>query len=346
MHPMARVIAWAERGVFPDPAIRFGIRTLLRRQLAELPTNDCEEAQRRKWEMIARMDAAPIADLPDQANRQHYELPPELFVAILGPQRKYSCGYWPAGTKELASAEEASLQLAAERASIVDGMRILDLGCGWGAFSLWAARHFPASDVTAVSASRDQRGFIEAEAARAGLSNLTVITADMNAFQAPARYDRIVSVEMFEHMRNHRELMARIGAWLEPDGRFFMHIFCHRAHPYLFVDQGPTDWMGRYFFAGGMMPSSDLPIYFQDALRLRDQWSLNGQHYAQTLNAWLARMDQAREEVRPILSRVYGADQVEIWWWRWRLFFLACAELFAYRRGQEWWVGHYLFERR
>jgi cyclopropane-fatty-acyl-phospholipid synthase len=199
--------------------------------------------------------------------------------------------------------------------------------------------------VTAVSNSQGQRGFIEEESQRLGLKNLRVITADMNRFEAPGRYDRIVSIEMFEHMRNYRELLSRVHGWLKPEGRLFMHIFCHRALPYAFEDQGPSDWMTRYFFSGGIMPSDDLPLYFQDHLKLVDRWRWDGRHYERTLNAWLARMDAARPRVWPILERTYGADGAAAWWMRWRLFFMACAELFGYRDGQEWWVGHYLFER-
>ncbi|MEY6431430.1 cyclopropane-fatty-acyl-phospholipid synthase family protein [Thioalkalicoccus limnaeus] len=341
----AQVIPWIERGLVPDALVRWGIRDLLRQRLAELPTADCEAAARHKMAFVARMDASAIAEVPDQANAQHYELPPEFFEAMLGPRRKYSCCHWPDGVADLAVAEEASLKLTVERAGIVNGMRVLDLGCGWGSFSLWVASHFPDCQVTAVSNSHGQRGFIESEMARRHLGNLTVITADMNHFAAPTRYDRIVSLEMFEHIRNHRRLYARVADWLEPDGRFFMHIFCHRAHPYLFEEQGPTDWMGRYFFSGGIMPSADLPLLFPDHLRIRDFWCLNGRHYERTLNAWLAQMDARRAQIWPILERTYGAADAALWWVRWRLFLMACAELFGFRRGQEWYVGHYLLGR-
>jgi len=341
----AGLIGRVERGGVPDSLVRLGIRTLLGERLAELPCGDCELAAREKQVLITRLDESPIAELPDKANTQHYELPAAFFATVLGPQRKYSCCYWPDGVADLAAAEEASLRLTAERAGIAQGMRILDLGCGWGAFSLWAARHFPDCRVMAVSNSLGQREFIATQAARFGLQNLEVITADMNVFEAVGPFDRIVSLEMFEHIRNQRRLLGRVARWLRPGGRFFMHIFCHRAHPYLFEDQGPSDWMTRYFFAGGTMPSADLPLWFQDELKLLQSWCLDGRHYERTLNAWLAQMDASRARLTPILAETYGSDHAELWRQRWRLFFMACAELFGYRKGQEWWVGHYLFER-
>lgn len=341
----ATAIRWVEQGVVPDGVTRAGIRALLRQRLATLPGGDCEAAAAHQRAFIERMDASPIAEVPELANAQHYELPPEFFVAMLGPRRKYSACHWGEGVETLGAAELEALRITAERAGIADGMDVLELGCGWGAFSLYVAETFPRCRVTGVSNSQGQRRFIESEAARLGLTNLQVITADMNDFAAPATYDRIVSIEMFEHMRNHRALLARVHDWLRPGGRFFMHIFCHRAHPYLFEDQGPSDWMSHYFFAGGIMPSDDLPFHFQDRLRLRQHWRWDGRHYERTLNAWLARMDAARERVWPLLERTYGAPEAATWWMRWRLFLMACAELFGYRDGQEWWVSHYLFER-
>ena len=342
----ARIIGWVERGRVPDPIVRAGIRQRLRKTLAELPVDDCEAAASHKRAFIAMMDASPIAAVPERANEQHYELPAEFFAAVLGPRRKYSCCWWPdEETESLAEAEHAALRETARRAGVGDGMRVLELGCGWGAFSLWAAESFPDSRFTAVSNSASQRGFIEAEAAERGLENLTVVTADMNDFATEARFDRVVSLEMFEHMRNWRALLGRVRDWLEPGGRLFMHVFCHRDHPYPYEESGADDWMSHYFFAGGIMPSDDLPLRFQQHLRLVDQWRWSGRHYERTLNAWLQRMDAARAQVWPILEQTYGREQAPVWWVRWRLFFMACAELFGFEHGQQWWIGHYLFER-
>lgn len=340
----ARIIDWVERGRVPDSVIRAGIRQRLRKTLADLPQDECEEALVHKQAFIAMMDSSPVAALPQRANEQHYEVPAEFFDTVLGPRRKYSSCCWPEGTETLEQAEEAALAATAERAGIAADMDVLELGCGWGSFSLWAAKQFPDSRFRAVSNSASQRVFIEAEAARLGIDNLTVITADMNVFAIDERFDRIVSLEMFEHMRNWRELFTRVHGWLKPGGRFFMHVFCHREHPYPYEDTGPDDWMSHHFFAGGIMPSDDLPLYFQDKLKLVDRWRWNGQHYERTLNAWLARMDASRDLIWPILEQTYGTDQAGVWWMRWRLFFMACAELFGLHAGQEWWVGHYLFE--
>ena len=272
------IIDWVERGRVPDAIVRAGIRQRLRKLLAELPQDECEQAMAHKQDFIAMMDAAPVAAVPERANEQHYEVPAAFFDLVLGPRRKYSSCWWPAGVETLEQAEEAALAATAERACIAADMDVLELGCGWGSFSLWAAQHFPTSRFTAVSNSHSQRAFIESDAARRGIDNLRVITADMNVFTSESRFDRIVSVEMFEHMRNWRELLGRVHAWLKPGGRFFMHVFCHRAHPYPYEDTGPDDWMSHYFFAGGIMPSDDLPLYFQDRLKLVQRWRWNGQH--------------------------------------------------------------------
>jgi len=207
------------------------------------------------------------------------------------------------------------------------------------------AEHYPKAQVTAVSNSHSQRRYIETLAVERNLRNLKVITADMNAFETTDSYDRVVSVEMFEHLRNWRRMFQQVHGWLRPGGRFFMHVFCHRDTPYLFEDRGADDWMSRHFFSGGMMPSDDLPLHFQDHLTLLDHWRWSGRHYEKTANAWLATMDSRRESVLRVLAATYGEAQATLWWQRWRLFFMACAETFAYDGGDTWWVGHYLFER-
>jgi cyclopropane-fatty-acyl-phospholipid synthase len=339
-----RAIDWTEQGLVPDSVIRHGIRRLLKARLQSL-TDDPEAQAEARAAFIRDMDAQVIAPSPDKPNEQHYELPAEFFAGVLGAQRKYSCGYWPEGVTGLDQAEEAALRITTARAGLTDGMDILELGCGWGSLTLWMARHFPASRIVAVSNSAPQRRFIEAQAEREGLSNVKVMTCDMNRFDTPARFDRVVSVEMFEHMRNYRLLMQRIAGWLNPGGRLFLHIFCHRAVPYAFLDQGPGDWMSRHFFSGGMMPSDDLPLHFQQHLQLLEHWRWNGRHYRDTANAWLVNMDRRRGQLWPVLESVYGAPFTRQWWMRWRMFFMACAELFGYDDGRQWWVSHYLFEK-
>ena len=345
MQVTSLAINWAERGLVPDYALRAGIRRLLEKRLQEIATTDCESAAEIEAGFVAAMHEAPIALVPELANEQHYELPAEFFRRCLGKHRKYSACYWAADTKTLDEAEALALQLTCEHATLADGQAILELGCGWGSLTLWMAAHYPNSRITAVSNSNSQREFILAEAAARGLSNIEVITCDMNRFEAPGRYDRIVSVEMFEHMRNYRVLYGKVHDWLLPGGRFFKHIFVHRLTPYAFEVQGDDDWMSQFFFSGGMMPSDDLPLRFQEKLKLLNLWRWDGTHYEKTANAWLANMDARADEIRPILEQTYGADAADMWRMRWRIFYMSCAELFGYNNGQEWWVTHYLFER-
>jgi cyclopropane-fatty-acyl-phospholipid synthase len=340
------VLAWTERGLIPDSVIRSGIRQLCRQRLRDIHADDPEASGQELGAFIAQMDRSPVALVPELANEQHYEVPPAFFMAVLGRHAKYSCCHWGAATANLDEAEAEALRLTCDRAGIADGMKVLDLGCGWGSLSLWMAEHFPACTITSVSNSAPQAGHIRRQAEVRGLDNIEVLTRDMNDFEAPGRYDRIVSVEMFEHMRNYRSLFGRISGWLVPGGRFFMHIFCHRSCVYEFRDEGPADWMGRHFFSGGIMPSDDLPLHFQDDLRLLQRHRWSGRHYERTANAWLANMDARREHIMPIMAATYGEQDAARWFQRWRIFFMACAELFGYRDGREWYVAHYLFERR
>ena len=341
----AKAVDWTETGLVPDSVIRAGIRRLLDRKLKEIHVTDVEKAAIIKNRFVQMMGESPIALVPHLANEQHYEVPAAFYSEVLGRNRKYSCCYWPTGVNDLDAAEDAALQVTAERAGIEDGMKVLDLGCGWGSLSLWIAEHFPKASVTSVSNSRSQRDYIVRAAENRGIENIEVHVCDMNDFAAPGTYARIVSVEMFEHMRNYPELFRRISNWLEPDGRFFMHIFCHRTTPYEYIDRGPSDWMSRHFFSGGIMPSADLPMRIGGDLTVERHWQWNGDHYARTLRAWLDKMDARKGAVMPILEDTYGKDQADRWRMRWRIFFMACEELFACNGGREWYVSHYLLKR-
>ncbi len=342
----ARAVDWTETGLVPDAVIRHGIRRLLERKRKEVQADDIELSATIKTAFVEMMNDSAIAPLSHLANEQHYEVPATFFEQVLGERNKYSCCYWPEGIETLDAAEVASLEATVERAGIVDGMQVLDLGCGWGSLSLWIAEQFPNAAVTSVSNSHSQHDYIVAAAKRRGLKNIRVIVADMNDFSTAKKFDRIVSLEMFEHMRNYAELFRRISDWLAPDGRFFMHIFCHRTTPYEYIDKGPNDWMSRHFFSGGIMPSADLPFQFANDLIVERRWHWSGMHYARTLRAWLDRMDERKAAIMPILAETYGDDAADRWWMRWRIFFMACEELFAYKGGQEWFVGHYLLQDR
>lgn len=334
-----------EQGYMPDLIIRAGIRKLLRQRLGSLALDDGEAAGKLAERFVAEMTTAPVAPLAHKANEQHYEVPAQFFAHVLGARRKYSSTYWPDGVSSLDNAEAYALALTCKHARLEDGQRILELGCGWGSLTLWMAQYYPHSTILAVSNSRSQRDYIQARAATLGLENVRVITTDVNAFESDEHFDRVVSIEMFEHMRNWRELFARIYRWLTPGGLFFMHIFCHRSVPYAFVEKDDSDWMSRYFFSGGMMPSDELPLRFQEQLQLVRRWRWNGKHYERTANAWLANLDAKKNELWPVLEHTYGIANAELWFVRWRLFFMACAELFGYDNGQQWWISHYLFTR-
>lgn len=338
-------IGWAEMGLVPDGVIRAGIRRLTRQRLKEIHAADCERSASDLNAFVEHMCAAQVAPVPELANEQHYEVPAAFFTLALGQHRKYSSCFWDETTSTLDQAEARSLEISCQRAGISDGMEVLDMGCGWGSLSLWIASQYPGCEVTSVSNSAPQREYIEEQARQQGLSNIKVITCDMNDFDAGRQFDRIVSVEMFEHMRNYQELFRRVSTWLKPDGRFFMHIFCHRSCTYAFEDNGPGDWMSRHFFSGGIMPSADLPLRFQRDLNIEAQWRWSGQHYERTANAWLANTDRESDAIKALFAEVYGQDKAQQWVQRWRIFFMACAELFGYREGQEWFVSHYLFSR-
>jgi cyclopropane-fatty-acyl-phospholipid synthase len=341
----AVAVNWVEQGLVPDRVVRLGIRRLLKARLAELHSGDAAAAAEQTQTFLDDLVRAPLALLPDKANEQHYEVPAGFFDTVLGAHRKYSCCLWDEGVTTLAQAEAAALSATCARAGLADGQRVLELGCGWGSLTLWMAQRYPASRITALSNSHSQREFIEAQVAARGLGNVRVVTRDFNDFDTDERYDRVVSVEMFEHLRNWPLAFARVARWLAPHGRFFMHVFAHREAPYAFVERDASDWMSRHFFSGGMMPSDDLALWCQDDLRALQRWRWDGTHYQRTAEAWLGNMDARRELLGPLFEATYGADAA-LWWTRWRLFFMSVAELFGHDGGRQWWVSHYLFERR
>ena len=336
--------AFLEKNILPDWLVRIGIRRLLARRLRdEEPDGD---PRLRMEAYVHDLKHRPVAEDTRAANEEHYEVPTRFFTMCLGRRLKYSGCYFPTGSETLDQAEEAMLDLYVERARIADGQEILELGCGWGSFSLYLADRFPGARITGVSNSRTQKEFIDSEARRRGIRNLSIITCDMNVFEIEAgRFDRVVSVEMFEHMKNYQALMASIARWLKPGGLLFVHIFTHQRLSYHFVAKDRSDWMARYFFTGGQMPSHGLLMHFQERLSLVSDWKVNGSHYQRTAEAWLRNMDTHRAEIMPLFRETYGAANATKWWAYWRVFFMSCAELWGYKGGEEWIVSHYLFAK-
>lgn len=339
-------IGLIERGWLPEAAIRAAIRSLIAVRRKNLYSGTAEEQARRSAAFLDEAAHTPaLAIATDKANEQHYEVPAEFFDLVLGPHKKYSCCYFPDATSTLAEAEAEALKVTCQRAGLENGMSILELGCGWGSLTLWMAQHFPDSQIVAVSNSHSQRRWILEQAQRRGIaSRLEVRTCDINDLRLKETFDRVVSVEMFEHVRNHRRLLESISGWLEPAGRLFVHIFCHRAYAYPFETRGAANWMGRHFFTGGMMPARDMFRQFDEHLQIAEQWTWNGTHYQRTANAWASNLDRQRDKVLQVLGRTYGPRDAYRWLMRWKVFFLACAELFGAYGGNEWFVEHYLFE--
>ncbi|MFK0334743.1 SAM-dependent methyltransferase [Rhizobium sp. NPDC090275] len=337
MNILAFAINTAERAPLTDAMTLAGIDFLCARTKRKLSTTTADTER----DFVQLMDRFPVATHTDEANRQHYEVPADFFAVALGPQRKYSCCLYPTPDTTLAEAEILALADTVANAAIEDGMTILELGCGWGSLSLYLARRFPNSRITSVSNSASQRAHILDVARRDGLTNLDVITADMNHFSTEAKFDRVVSVEMFEHISNWRTLLERVRSWVKPDGKLFLHVFTHKDRSYRFDPNDPSDWIAQHFFTGGIMPAHDLPHRFGDLFKVEQEWRWSGTHYRRTALDWLANFDRDLHRIRPILAGVYGKD-ASLWIRRWRLFFLSTAGLFGHNKGDVWGVGHYL----
>lgn len=345
------------RGTVPDFLLRRGIRRLIKKRIKKQNKLSVEERFEYLNNFIAQLKKQPIAVETEAANEQHYELPPQFFEKILGRNLKYSCCYWSDDLnykklkkqsdlqQRLDLAEDEMLELTVKRAQIKNGQNILELGCGWGALSFYLAKKFPDSRIISISNSSLQIDYINKLAAQNKIDNLRAVKADINNFKTEAQFERVLSVEMFEHMRNYQKLLQKISGFLTAEGKLFVHIFSHQNYPFTYQDSKKTDWMARYFFSGGTMPSQDLLHYFSGNLKLQKQWAVSGSHYQKTLEAWLQIMDQKKEEIYPILESTYGQEQAEKWWNYWRLFFISSAEFFGYNDGDDWFISHYLFQK-
>lgn len=333
-----------KKDVLPDPLIRLGVRQKTKSRIKSLEKMDVAEKEAFLMDFIKERSQGPIAINTGDANDQHYEVPSEFFDLVLGKHKKYSCAYWEEGDS-LDDAEERMLDLVCKRAGIEDGQKILDLGCGWGSFSLYAAIRFPNAHITAVSNSNNQRNYIEEIAERKSIKNLKVTTCDINDLVLDEKFDRVVSIEMFEHMRNYYTLFKKVAEFLNDQGKLFVHVFCHCQVPFTYEVKSSSDWMAKYFFTGGTMPSRDMFHFFNHDLRVIQQWAVNGNHYSKTLEAWLKKMDKQKDLVMPILEEREGPEHSVKWWSYWRIFFIACSEFFAINGGGEYFVAHYLFEK-
>lgn len=334
-----------EKNLLPDSLLRIGIRKLLKQRLIDECENDTEKQQEKLNYLIDFLKKSPIAVNTSDANEQHYELPTQFFQYCLGKHMKYSSGYWNEGINDLDTSERDMLELTCERAELKDGQTVLELGCGWGSLSLFMAAKYPNSIFKVVSNSKTQKEFIDEQSKQRGIRNLEVMTADMNNFTTNEKFDRIVSVEMFEHMRNYELLMGKVSTFLKPQGKLFIHIFTHKEYAYLFEVKDDSDWMSKYFFTGGIMPSDHLLFYFNKDLSVNKHWHVNGTHYGKTAEAWLNKMDTHKAAIIPIFENTYGKNQALKWWVYWRIFYMACAELWNYNNGNEWMVSHYLFTK-
>tara|TARA_B100000929_G_scaffold36215_1_gene25941 strand:- start:339 stop:1373 length:1035 start_codon:yes stop_codon:yes gene_type:complete len=339
------LINLAEKGFLPDLLIRLGIKRLCGQRLSETNTLGLEALENSHQQWIDLLTESPVAIVPEKANEQHYEVPPKFFELVLGANLKYSSGYWSKEVFSLDESELEMLKITCERAGLVDGQDILELGCGWGSLTCFMAQKFPNSKITAVSNSKDQRNFIQQKNDKLNLQNIKVITADMNDFSTDEKFDRVISIEMFEHMRNYDELLKRIDGWLKQNGKLFVHIFSHKEVAYPFEDKGDGDWMAREFFSGGQMPSHRLLMSFPDRMKIEKDWRVSGTHYEKTSLAWLRKMDTNKIEVLELFKTTYGEKDASEWFQRWRIFFMSCEVLFGFNEGSEWGVSHYLFEK-
>jgi len=339
------LINLAEKGFLPDLLIRLGIKRLCGQRLSETNTLGLEALENSHQQWIDLLTESPVAIVPEKANEQHYEVPPKFFELVLGANLKYSSGYWSKEVFSLDESELEMLKITCERAGLIDGQDILELGCGWGSLTCFMAQKFPNSKITAVSNSKDQRNFIQQKNDKLNLQNIKVFTADMNDFSTDEKFDRVISIEMFEHMRNYDELLKRIDGWLKQNGKLFVHIFSHKEVAYPFEDKGDGDWMAREFFSGGQMPSHRLLMSFPDRMKIEKDWRVSGTHYEKTSLAWLRKMDTNKIEVLELFKTTYGEKDASEWFQRWRIFFMSCEVLFGFNEGSEWGVSHYLFEK-
>jgi cyclopropane-fatty-acyl-phospholipid synthase len=333
------------KGFVPDFILRKGINSLLKKRLTDEYGDKFDVTESRRHKIVQELMESPVAIETDKANDQHYMVPPEFFLNSLGSHLKYSCGHWDRA-KTLDDAELEMLELTIKRAGIQDGDKILELGHGWGAITLFMAKKFPNSSITAVSNSKFQGDFILDRARERGLTNIKINTADVANLQLSDKYDRVISVEMFEHMRNYKELLKRISSWLSVNGTLFVHIFVHKEISYKFDVVDETDWMSKYFFSGGIMPSEHLLYYFKDDMQVDQHWRINGTHYGKTARGWLDKMDSNKQAIMQIFESHYPKGESKKWFNYWRIFFMSCEELWNYNKGSEWFVGHYLLKKR
>ena len=339
-----KLIELSEQGRLPDSMVRYGIRRLCKKRLKDEFIGHPEHQQDRFQTLIEELRCSPIAIETDAANEQHYEVATDFYLASLGKRLKYSCAYYPDSNTTLDQAEEEMLALYSQRAELGNDQKILELGCGWGSLTLWMAEKYPRSKITAVSNSSSQKSYIDHLCLKAGFNNVTVITADVNFLELEsAQFDRVISIEMFEHMRNYRQLFERISDWLTSEGKLFLHIFAHRNVMYPFDVKSEQDWMSKYFFTGGLMPSIDTLLHFQEQLKIECRWLISGQHYEKTCNHWLENTDNNKDRIIDAFKENFTEQEAKLWFHRWRIFYMSCAELFGLDNGRQWLVAHYLF---